>query len=177
MLKYSVEAQNQGHYSGGPKIYEQAFIDRCCKYVHLPGYHYFEAFAQQCINYHCADNYDGVMARFFIDFMVGMTEDNFDKWLKRDMAQRLLAQSCDIPDDEPYTASIRTGLLAIKRAAELGILHMPDDDNVMVCVGYGERWETRCLLESAIDLVGNGNLPVLEKAIQERRREQNEKSG
>lgn len=170
MLKYSTEAQHQRHYSGGPKPYEQAFIERCHKYRSLPGYHYFEVFAQQCIDYHCADNYDGVTARFFIDFMMKMTDEDFDKWLKRDMAQRLLAQSGDIPDDDPHTASVRAGLTAIKRAAELGILHMPDDDSIMVCVRYGikERWEPLGLLESAIDLVDSGNLTLLEKTIQER---------
>jgi len=100
MLRLSVEAQHQGRIVGGPKEYEQIFIDRCNSFLSLPGFPEFERLAQQCIDLHCADNADGISARVYIDFMIGMPRDCFEKWLKRNLAKRLWHEFGGVPVDE-----------------------------------------------------------------------------
>lgn len=100
MLRLSVEAQCQGHFCEGPRAYEQKFIERCNSFKAFPGFPAFERFAQQCIDYHCADNYDGTTARFYISFMMDMTPARFEKWLKRDFAKRLWSELGDVLIDE-----------------------------------------------------------------------------
>lgn len=99
MLKLSGAAQRQTC-SGGPKEYEQNFIARFVEYAMLPGYHYAEEFAQQCIDLHCADNLNGVSAREYMDRITMMPDDAFTSWVKRYIAKKLWVEFGDIPVDE-----------------------------------------------------------------------------
>lgn len=115
MLKLSVDAQHQ-KCSGGPKEYEDKFIARFEKYQKLPGYHYIEDFAQQCIDLHCGDNLNGISARTYMDRVAMMPEDAFASWLKKYIAKALWAEFGDIPVDESGELldedwTIETGLI------------------------------------------------------------------
>lgn len=72
---------------------------------------------------------------------------------------------------EALAAPVREACALIRRAAELGILHMPDDKSVVVCHFVEEDgeekevWVQTDMLEAAISLVNSGDVPMLKSVI------------
>lgn len=78
---------------------------------------------------------------------------------------------------EQLASPVRDAAALIRRAAELGILHMPDNNSVVVCVRYGdeEQWEQKSLFEASVDLVNSGYMLELQAIVDEKEENENKK--